>query len=187
MEDINLEEVIKLVEDAQTKGKFNLEDVIKGTGYPEDSVDVYVDSEHAYELSKLNDALLSIFDPEEAEPLEARAKELAGMIMSSKLTFHFRGISQETMQKIESEIQEPEKNDKWWAEYTLRLIAANIVSVTDAEGNIDDTPFTLERVQFLEGHMPAESWKVIVSTMQKLTLASGYFKGATDAGFLPKS
>lgn len=187
METPDFEEILSLVEEAQSKGKFNLDEFIKGASYPEDSVEVYLDSAHAYELSKLNELLITIFDPEEAAPIEAKAKELAKKIVSSKVIFKMKGLSQQEVEEVEKQITAEKDSEEWWSQYTLRLLAANIVHVEDSEGNIDNTPFDLERMKMLEGRMPSESWKLLTSTMQKLTLASGYFKGLSDAGFLPKS
>jgi hypothetical protein len=67
------------------------------------------------------------------------------------------------------------------------LIAANIVSVENANGEVDERLFSKEDVIELRGVLPGESWDKLVATMQKLTLATGYFKGLSDAGFLQMS
>jgi len=187
MDEVN--EVLELVEEAQSRGKFNLADVVKGRGMPEDVVDIYVDAESAYELSKLNMEIVSLSDAEDLEPLEARAQELAENIIASKLTFHMRGLPQKVVEVIErrSRVNKAGNDEDNLLEYFSRLIAATIVKVVDANGNEDDHQFTHEEVSELRGVLPSESWERLVSTTQKLTLASGYFRGLTDAGFLPKS
>lgn len=184
-------EVLELVEKAQAKGKFKLENVIKNVGYPEDFVDIYLDVESAYRLSKLNDELIVTIDAKEIEKLEAEAEKLKENILSSKLTFHMRGIDQKQIELLEAQAQERNKDndddDAWTLDYMCALIAANIVSVTDAAGNVDDSVFTLEDVKTWRETLPAEAWVTLSKTMQQLTLAVGYFKGLTDAGFLPKS
>lgn len=180
------EEVLSLVQEAQSPAKFNLADVIKGRGFPEDSVEIYVDSESAYALSKLNDQLVLIDDPAESAPLEAKAKELADKILASKLTFYMRGIDQKQVELIEKQVRK-EDDEEWVLDYFSALLAANIVKVEDANGNVDERPFTAEEVSELRWGLPAESWERLIATMQKLTLASGYFRGLTDAGFLQKS
>lgn len=182
-------DVLTLVEEAQSKSKFNLADVIKGRGFPEDTVDVYLDAESAYELSKLNDELTETTDEEYAAELEAKAKALAEKIIASRLTFHMRGLSQALVEAIQnkSKVNKSGEEDAYILEYFSRLIAATIVRVEDADGNIDEHVFTLEDIDELRGQLPVESWDAIVATTQKLTLASGYFRGLTDAGFLPKS
>lgn len=182
-------EVVSLVEKAQEKGKFNLAKAVKGLSYPTDSVKVYLDIDSAYKLNSVNDLIMQTGDLEELKPLEAQAKELADKVLASKVVFNMRGIDQKQIEAIEASIKEDKEtaSDEWWVAYTCALIAANIVSVEDAEGNIDDHLFTYEDVVELRGTMPAEGWNKIMSTMQKLTLATGYFQGLTDAGFLQKS
>lgn len=182
-------EVLTLVKDAQSKGKFNLAEVVKGRGFPEDVIDIYLDVESAYELSKLNSELVTITDLDEAAPLEARAAELADKIVKSKLTFHLRGVSQKVVEIIEAKAKadRSDEDDNYILEYFSRLIAASIVKVVDADGNEDDHVFEFGEIDELRGMLPSESWERLVATVQKLTLASGYFRGLTDAGFLPKS
>jgi hypothetical protein len=184
-----IQEVLDLVEDAQKPGKFNLGEFVKGRGYPQDTVEVYVDVESAYELSKLNDVLVKTTDTKESEKLEAEAKALSDKIMASKLTFKMRGIDQKQVEVIEEQSKKkfPEDDAAWILDYMCELVAANIVSVTDASGKVDERVFTGEDVEELRSYLNSEAWEKIVSTMQKLTLATGYFKGLTDAGFLQKS
>lgn len=184
--DINIEEIVELVKDTQKKGKFNLDEFLNDAGYPEDKVTIYIDSEHAYELNKINEALLTILDPDEAAPLEARAKELSDLIVQSRVIFTMKGLSQARVQEIEEKIENV-TDDSIPLSVVYYLIAESIVSVENSDGEIDETPFTAERIKALEGRLPSESWEKLVSTMHKMTLASGYFKGLTDAGFLPKS
>lgn len=186
-EDTN--EVLSLVQDAQSPAKFNLADVIKGRGFPEDKVEIYVDVESAYALSKLNDELIHIENPEDSAPLEAKAKELSDKILKSKLVFHMRGIDQKQIELIEKQVKADNagEEEEWILDYFAALVAANIVKVEDADGNIDERPFTTKEVVELRWALPSESWEKLIGTMQKLTLASGYFRGLTDAGFLQKS
>jgi hypothetical protein len=184
-----IQEVLDLVGDAQKQGKFNLGEFVKGRGYPQDSVEIYVDVESAYELSKLNEKLIKVTETEESEKLEAEAKVLSDKILASKLTFKMRGIDQKQVEKIEEDSKKKfdENDNNWIIDYMCQLVAANIVSVTDASGKVDERIFTGEDVEDLRSYLSSEAWEKIVSTMQKLTLATGYFKGLTDAGFLQKS
>lgn len=184
-----IKEVLDLVEDAQKPGKFNLGEFVKGRGYPQDTVEVYVDVESAYELSKLNEKLIKVTDKEESEKLEAEAKVLSDKILASKLIFNMRGIDQKHVENIETESKKKfdKEDDNWILDYMCELVAANIVSVTDAEGKVDERIFTGEDAENLRSYLSSEAWEKIVATMQKLTLATGYFKGLTDAGFLQKS
>lgn len=186
-------EVLELVEQAQSRGKFKLENVIKNVGYPEDTVDVYLDSDSAYRLSKLNDQIISTADAEKLKPIEAEAEELKEKIMKSRLTFHMRGIDQKQIELLEKEAQENYKGNKaddedgWMVDYMCALVAANVVKVEDSDGNIDDSMFSAKDARVWRETFPAEAWASLTVAMQRLTLAVGYFKGLTDAGFLPKS
>jgi hypothetical protein len=188
-ETIDAQEVLSLVEEAQKPGNFNLGEFVKGRGYPQDTVEIYVDVESAYELSKLNDILVQTTDEAELVSLEAKAKELSDKILDSKLTFKMRGIDQKQVERIEETSRKKfdEESSEWVVDYMCELVASNVVSVTDAKGNVDERVFTGKDVEDLRGYLSSEAWEKLMSTMQKLTLATGYFKGLTDAGFLQKS
>ena len=197
MSDNTTDNVIDMVNEAQKRGKFSLADAIKGRAFPEKSVDVYLDANSAMELEAVNEELQrlsGLSDITEYNKLDAIAQELAEKIKQSRLTFHMRGVGQA---EVESAIkkadeaypdaEEDEGNPDWIKYYLSYLIAANIVRVTDADGNEDTTKFTVDDMLELRGIIPVDSWAVLVETMQKLTLATSYFSAATDAGFLPKS
>jgi hypothetical protein len=188
-ETIDVKEVLAVVEEAQKPGNFNLGEFVKGRGYPQDTVEIYVDVESAYELSKLNDTLVQTTDDAELTKLEAKAKELSDKIMESKLTFKMRGVDQKQVEAIEESSRKKYQDDDnaWVIDYMCELVASNIVSVTDAKGSVDERVFTGKDVEDLRGYLSSEAWEKLMSTMQKLTLATGYFKGLTDAGFLQKS
>jgi len=179
-------EVLEIVKEAQSINKFNLADAIKGRVFPEDTVDIYLDIESAYKLSKIQDIVIDALTDEDAEKLEAETAELSAKILKSKLTFYMRGIDQKRIEEIEASIIKDDETDEWVTIYFCALVAANIVKVVDANGNEDDHEFTSEEVANLRDSIPAESWNLLIATMQKLTLATGYFKGLTDAGFLQK-
>lgn len=182
-------EVLETVKDAQSQGKFNLAEVVKGRGYPQDTVEIYTDVESAYELSKINDKLIRLTDLEESKELEAQAEIFKKKVMDSRLKFYMRGIDQRHVENIEEKSRN--KNDleseQWIVDYMCELVAANIIKVEDAQGNVDEKVFTGDDIDAIRGVLSTEAWEQIVSTMQKLTLATGYFKGLTDAGFLQKS
>nr|DAW17424.1 MAG TPA: hypothetical protein [Caudoviricetes sp.] len=184
-------EVLEMVDKAQAKGKFKLEEVIKGVGFPEDIVDIYLDSESAYKLSKVNDLIISTVEPEALAKYDAQAEELKAKILKSRLRFYMRGIDQKQIEALEAYSQELNKDneddDLWLVDYMCALVAANVYKVEDADGNIDDSVFNIEDARKWRGSLPTEGWNALQSSMQKLSLATGYFKGLTDAGFLPKS
>jgi len=186
--------VVDLATEAQKRGKFNLADTIKGRGFPEKSVDVYLDANSAYELEELNAIMNGETDPAKLDELNTKAAELKQKIVDSRLTFHMRGVSQKTVEyvteqadKLYPDLAEGVEDPNWIRYYLAALIAFNIYKVTDAEGNEDESKFTAEEILELRGALPIDAWSTLVETMQKLTLASSYFDAITDAGFLPKS
>lgn len=186
--------VIDLVQEAQRKGKFSLADAIKGSAYPEKSVDIYLDAAAAAEFAEVSNGakLLDAGTPEHDAAIE-RMEKLSEKIKESKLTFHMRGVGQGIVEKATelADAAYPTKDGiddpNWIKHYLCHLIAENIVKVTDAEGNEDSSKFTVEDIMQLRSGIPIDAWEVLVDTMQKLTLASSYFDAVTDAGFLPKS
>ena len=191
------EETLEMVKEAQKQSTFNLAEVIKGRGYPTKDVTVYTDAESAFELIEIEDQMNQMTEAsEEYKELEAKANELAELVQKSKLTFHMRGVGQGEVERITDKADQlykkPKSEDEeygsdWFKFYVTSLVASNVVRVTDADGNVDESHYEYEDMLTVRNNLPGDSWGLLVSTMQKLTLATGYFKGLTDAGFLPKS
>jgi len=188
------EETLEMVKEAQKPSTFNLAEVIKGRGYPSKDVTVYTDAEAAFELVEIEDQMNELTEVD--EELQAKADELAERVQKSKLTFHMRGVGQGEVERISDkadqlykkpDLKEEDYSSDWFKYYITSLVASNIVRVTDADGNVDESHFEYEDMLTVRNNLPGDSWGLLVTTMQKLTLASGYFKGLTDAGFLPKS
>lgn len=188
------EETLEMVKEAQKPSTFNLAEVIKGRGYPSKDVTVYTDAEAAFELIEIEDQMNQLTEVD--KELEAKAEELAERVQKSQLVFHMRGVGQGEVERINDkadqlykkpDLKEEDYSSDWFKYYITALVASNIVRVTDADGNVDESHFEYDDLVEVRNNLPADSWGLLVSTMQKLTLASGYFKGLTDAGFLPKS
>ena len=199
-EETNAEEVMELVEKAQKKGTFDIAKFAKGIAYPEDTVVAYMDIESAYKLNKLNAEMSSIkaSDPKEYEKLEKEADKLSKKIVESKITFYMRGVNQEVIEAISAKCDKkhPKKldalgqtieNQDWLRDWTCGLIASNLVKIENAAGELDERVFETEDVIELRKDLPREVFDLLIAKMQQLTLAGAYFKGLTDAGFLPKS
>lgn len=186
-------ETLALVKEAQKQGTFNLAEAIKGRGYPEKDVIVYTDLAAAFALVETEAKLKSVPKGKDTVELEKQAQGLAETVQASKLVFSMRGVGELVVDQAEKEasIAHPdvdgERSDDWWKFYMAYLIGANIVKVTNADGEVDDHMFTTEDAVAIRNFIPSESWTLLVAAMQQLTLASGYFQGLTDAGFLPKS
>ena len=191
------EETLNMVKEAQEKSTFNLAEVIKGRGYPTKEVTIYTDAEAAFDLVELENKMNEIKeDTEEYAELEKKANELAEAVRASKLIFVMRGVGQGEVERIvekadklykKPDSDEDEYATDWFKYYITSLVASNLVKVIDPDGNVDESHFEYEEMIEIRNNLPSDSWGLLVSTMQKLTLATGYFKGLTDAGFLPKS
>lgn len=198
-EETTTDEVLELVEKAQKKGTFDIAKFAKGIAYPEDSVTAYLDIESAYKLNKINDDMSRMnSDSAEYTKLEKEAKKLSNKILESRVIFHMRGVNQEVIEAITAKADKkyPKKldalgqvidNDNWLLEWTCGLIAANLVKIENSEGEVDDKVLSTEDVIELRKNLPREVFDLLIAKMQQLTLAGAYFKGLTDAGFLPKS
>jgi len=192
----DLQEAIKLVEEAQSKKVFNLSDAIKGRSYPKKDVTIYLDDESAMRVMDLNQKMNETIDPEELSDLEDEARELSQKIKDGALIFSMRGVNQKTVEEVMTLCNEkykiakdddPTINIDWLKDYITILVGLNIEKVTDGHGNVDNTKFGFEETNELRTNLPSIEWDRLVDAMQKLTLAGGYFDQLTDAGFLQKS
>jgi hypothetical protein len=190
------QEALELVKESQSKKVFNLTDAIKGRAYPHRDVTVYLDGEAAHKLYEINEKLSETTDIDQHEALEAEAKIYAEKIKSSALTFSMRGVSQKAVELVLEETnkrhsikknENPTETPGWMRDYITSLVALNIVSVQDAEGNVDESIFDYDKAEELRLNLAMTEWNKLVEAMQVLTLAGGYFDELTDAGFLPKS
>lgn len=193
-----IEQTLELVDKAQEKGTFDITAFAKDRAYPQDSVTAYLDVDAAYRLTALNNKLSITFAGEEYDALEAEANELAKKIIESKIVFHLRGVNQEIVERVtvdanknyptsKNSFGQEEVNENWIRFWTTSLVAENLIKIVNAKGEEDERKFTQAEVLELRKYLPKEVWELIVEKMQQLTLASSYFKGLTDAGFLPKS
>jgi hypothetical protein len=199
-DEINVDEALELAEKAQKKGTFDISKFAKGIAYPEDTVIAYVDIQAAYRLNKINSEMSAMkdVDTKEYQELEEEAGELSKKIIESKIVFYMRGVNQEVIESITDKCDKkyPKKldalgqtieNQDWLRDWTCGLIASNLVKIENADGEVDEKHFETEDVIDLRKDLPREVFDLLVAKMQQLTLAGAYFKGLTDAGFLPKS
>lgn len=190
------EEALELVKEAQSAKVFNLADAIKGRAYPTATTKVFLDDESAMQLVEINQLMNRTTDPDEIDSLAMQAKELAERIMASALTFEMRGVGQQMIDSISDKLnakygiattEDGTRNPDWLKDYITTLVASNIVSVTNAEGAVDKSGFDFDKTDDLRKALSPTEWGKLVATMQKLTLAGGYFDQLTDAGFLQRS
>jgi hypothetical protein len=193
---VEVQEALKLVEDAQSNKVFNLADAIKGRAYPKKDITIYLDDDAALQLIEINALINDSIDEEEIKQLDIRAQELSERIKDSALVFSMRGVSQATIERVLADCNtlhniadsdDALNNVNWFKDYITLLVAENIEYVTDGHGNVDDTKFDADKTREVRENLPSGEWAKLVDAMQKLTLAGGYFEQLTDAGFLQKS
>jgi chitodextrinase len=193
-----IEKTLELVDQAQQKGTFDITAFAKDRAYPQDTVVAYLDVDSAYKLTAANEKLSRTLAGEEYDVLESEANELAAKIVESKIVFHLRGVNQEIIERVTVEANktypsaknsfgQDEVSEDWIRFWTTSLVAENLIKIVNSKGEEDERKFTQAEVLELRKYLPKEVWELIVEKMQQLTLASSYFKGLTDAGFLPKS
>lgn len=188
-------EALELVEEAQSKKVFNLADAIKGRALPQKTITIFLDENAAMELVEINDLMNQTTDADEMTKLEAQAEELKKRINDSALTIAMRGVNQKTIEEVSDMCNDKHKVKEgegpssldWMIDYIVTLVAKNIVSITTGDGEVDEGPFDFDKLNEIRGFIPTAEWNKLVETMQRLTLAGGYFEQLTDAGFLQKS
>lgn len=196
-ENIEVNEAVELAKAAQAKNVFNLADAIKGRAYPKAEVVIYLDDESAMQILDINKEILMSEDQDFIDAMYKKIEDLSNKIKESAVTFHMRGVGQQIVEEVLEDCNkaydtgnpkdDPTDNPGWLKDYITILVAKNIEKVVDSNGNVDSTPFDVEKVSELRLNIPQAEWKKLVEAMQKLTLAGGYFEQLTDAGFLPKS
>jgi hypothetical protein len=190
------EEALALAEEAQSPKVFNLSDLIKNRAYPTKDVAIYLDESSALKIFELRSELYESVDDAEVKKLEAEIEVLAQKIKGSALTFHLRGVSQEVVERVLEECntlhglkknEDPGETPGWMRDYITILVGLNIEKIVDPAGNEDVDKYDYTKTEELRRNLPSAEWTKLVDTMQKLTLAGGYFDQLTDAGFLPRS
>jgi hypothetical protein len=99
-EETTPDEVLKLVEKAQSKGVFDIAAFAKGRALPQDTVTAYLNVDAAYRLDKINKEIASELDSTVIESLEAKAKKIADEVIASKVIFHMRGVTQAEVEAV---------------------------------------------------------------------------------------
>lgn len=173
--------------DALSKGTFSVLDVVKGRGYPQDIVDIYTDHETAFKIHRLEQQIGREKDAEKVNELDAQKRELAAKVKESVLTFHLRGIDQGVIDAVSVQGIEKFKgkeDDPFRGRWTdASYLAHHIVSVTNANGDVDRHSWTVDEVLSLWETLPGESFAKLLVLMQELTFAARYFDEAVSADF----
>lgn len=182
-----MSDVTGIIEAATAKGTFSVLDVAKGRGYPQDTVDIYMDHDAAYEAHKIELQIADETDEEIVNLKDQARKILRDRVLASKLTFHMRGVNSGTVEGLQKEAKKkfPEEDDREvrneWVNDSY--LAAHIIKVVDAEGNEDGHKWTAEEAQQLRAYLPAESFLKLRIKQEELTFAAMYFDETVNADF----
>jgi len=182
-----------IMETALAKGTFSVLAAAKGRAYPQDIVDVHTDAESAYKAQAIENRINDLGAGEEnanlVNTLDTERNALLATMKASSLTFLLRGINKGTTDGIIAAAKEkfgditdpPNYERAEWV--TLSYLAAHIVSVTDAENNVDDHFFTVTDVQELAAYLPEDQFRKLLALMSELTFAATYFDQAVSVDF----
>lgn len=182
-----MSDVAALVEAAKAKGTFNVLDVAKGRGYPQDIVTIYTDTAPAYEIKRLHKSVATETDDAKVNAVDARIKELQAELDANSLTFLLRGIAPGLIDSIRKEAELKFENidlgeGAMWT--NASYLAAHIVSVTSADNAVDEHHWTVDDVLALKALVPTESFNQLLELMYELTFAAAYFDASVTADFL---
>lgn len=180
-------DVPAIVEAAKAKGTFSVLEVAQGRGYPQDIVTVYTDHVSAYEIHLLEKQIADEKDDERVNELDARINELKQKVKASALTFHLRGISPRDIKAIQKAARKEFGEEADFGEAANwqndRYVAAHIVSVHDAQDNVDEHDWTGEEVEQFRLSVHADTYEPIAKLVTELSFASAYFDATVDADF----
>jgi hypothetical protein len=185
---LGIMDVETAVTQAQAPGEFDVLSFISGTAYPTETVKVYTDAKSATDLLNANQKRLDMDKSDEKSDytdIDSKIEELIQKIESSALTFELRGMPPGVTQEIYNFAEDAEDNVVRTAEN--KLIAATIVSVTNAQGSRDGRIWDGEAVDGLRKFLKEGEFGKLVKGVVNVNFNAAVFDQATDAGFLGRS
>lgn len=185
-----------IIEAAKDKNTFNVLDAIQGRSYPQDIVTIYTDTNAAYEIHNIEKHIADLGndEAEQINKLDEQITTLKQRIKDTALTFRLRGIGRDLKEAINDEARllfpwtdktNPDPVDQGiGAEWVNRsFLAAHIVDVTDALGNVDEHMWDEAQVETLRKSIPDESFLSLIRLMQELSFAATYFDASVTPDF----
>lgn len=171
---------------------FSLLDAVKGRSYPEDTVTIYTDVATAYEVDRLNAAANEAKDGDEANTFDAQLTVAKATLAASAKTVRMRGFAPGVSKSILKEahalfkVEDGKTVDdvpEAFAWVNRRSIAEAIISVTDADGNVDDHHFTVEDIEALENYLPQEEIDKLSNKCYELSFKALAFDASVGSDF----
>lgn len=171
---------------------FNVFDFITDSiEYPERHPVVYMNGRVASQINDLRNEMEKggegLSKPR-AAAIRKEIKELQKALDGSRLTFHVRGYSPAVRESIETEVRELAEeqgweDDKTTEEITYRVFAKAIVSVTNADGEKDEKPWTPENVNKFMKAAPNGSLVDFTNDVIHVTVRAVEFHNSVDVTF----
>lgn len=170
------------VETATAPTTFSVLDFVQETAYPEGEFTIHTDIVSAKELLRLNFERreLETENMDEAEKLTPRIQELEEIIEKSALTFKVKGFPPGIVQQMMDE----HNNDEDENAADAYLIAKAIISVKNANGDVDDHLWTGEEVRKLQANISNGEYLKLLAGVADVLFNATIFDRTVDAGFL---
>lgn len=183
---------MSLVAQATEPRTFSVLEAAKGRSYPQDIISVYTNAEAAYQVNLLEKKINShATDDAELAAMVEEQNAYKDAVKASVLTFHMRGINPGLIRSISDEAHtktfDGEEGDALvgrqnvWSNFSI--LAAHIVSVTDAQGNVDEHKWNFEDVETLRDWLPDDEFDKISNMMFDLSFAAALFDASVSADF----
>jgi hypothetical protein len=202
-----MDEVSELVDAAKAPGTFNIINLLNERAYPVDEVVIYLDEASAYEASTIKKSIFEYDgDADGLTPLEDKLQAVTEKMKASALTVKVKGITEGKRAEIlkdatakypleytreinpmtgefSREEKESQERDNLFTEF---LWQASIVSLTDANGNVqEDLPYAA--VRDMRTSLPLAAAADITKTIEKVRVSTAVFMLEVNEDFLPKS
>lgn len=206
MTEINTEDARAVAEEHSKPGKFSFLDRLNGRNYPTEDVEIYLDEAAGHRIQKLQEDRLNCSDAEQALLIDEQIEHWRDKARESRYILHLQGISVEEYDAVVEMAQkeypvewresrnpltmaterEPVANEDRDQLFRTHLWAKFIVSIEDAEGNIDDN-ITPEFISIVQGHAPLVAQGKIAQAVHSLRMVTDWMDQIQGEDFLAKS
>lgn len=185
-------DVATTIENGQKPENFDVFAFLNETVYPTEDVTVHrdvVSARRYVELSakyKEAEAALPRTDDGQVKPTEEmldwydEREALVEKINATAMTFTLRGLAPYEVEAIVGD-EAPEGDYPFYQDHVL--IARSIVSVKDAQGNVDSRTWTDADISKLRGLLTAGEFGKLIAGAANVNFTAAVFNQATDAGF----
>lgn len=191
------------IDQAQSRGSFDVLAFIEETAYPTEKVVVFQDVASATEYVRLNDeraakeiALAKRKQPgeiptipeepiveENTSELDAKIEELGEKIRKSSIVFELRGMAPGVLNDMLMAEDPDNDNDKAAQKREDNVLAATIVGVENHEGIKDTRVWDAESINALRRNLKEGEFGKLVTAVARVNFNAAVFDQATDAGF----